>query len=278
MHRWLVGCLLLLDFSGDASAQGRPLPPRAEQLAAPNRPGWVVEHLNGCWVWRPYPRTDEVTTWSGGCAPDGRAAGHGVLESRRNDGQMTRYEGEMRDGHLNGSGTYADPAGNRYTGDWQDDRRHGRGIMTLANGQRYEGEWRDGAQNGQGVLSSPNGDRYEGEWQNGKQHGRGSLYLGSGRYVGEWHEGRQHGQGTMTSANGNHYRGEWRHGKRHGRGIADWVGGDRYEGEWQDDRPHGHGEFWHTGSTQRYIGAWRAGCFYERDKTLSIGRPTSECK
>ena len=144
-----------------ALAQSWPAPPAADLRAAPGRPGWSTDARSGCWVWNPYPRPNETVIWSGGCAPDGRATGHGTLESLW-ESETSRYEGEFRDG-----------------------KREGRGVFTGANGDRYEGEFRDG-EPGRGVFTWADGDRYEGEFRDGKPHGFGDYRTVGELYIGNW--------------------------------------------------------------------------------------------
>lgn len=277
--------LLVLMFLGtfaSVSLARPPLPP-PDVRAAPGKPGWSVDERTGCWVWNASPRLDQTVQWSEGCSPVGRATGRGILEWRT-DGKVSRYEGDIRYGELNGRGTLTAPNGDRYEGEFRDGKRHGRGVLTWGDGERYEGEFRDdrmhghgvyveaignrfegefrdGQRDGQGVYTWTNGDRYVGGFRNGKRHGRGVYTWTNGeRYVGGFRDGKMHGRGVMTRPDGDRYEGEWREGKRHGRGV--WsAGAFRHEGEFRDGKPNGQGVTT-MASGQRLVGEFRDGVMH----------------
>jgi hypothetical protein len=153
------------------------------------QPGWIADPKTGCRVSNPESVPDEAVTWSGGCAK-GLAQGRGVLQWYR-AGKPTggRYEGEYRDGVMNGRGVATFESGNRYDGEWQDGRRTGRGVFTWPNGNRFEGQWEDGKRTGWGVHTF-DGKRYEGEYSNDMPHGAGTYTAADGRvYAGTWKNG-----------------------------------------------------------------------------------------
>lgn len=135
-----------------------------------------------------------------------------------------RYEGEVRDGAINGLGV-------RISGE------------AVSAGDRYRGELRDGLSAGLGVYefaSNPNNAsagalRYEGEHANDRASGLGVTYWKSGdRFAG----GANHG--VMSFGNGQRYEGEMKNGVRDGLGVvwsADgevsmagrWVNGELVE-------------------------------------------------
>ena len=199
--RWaLLGAFLL------AAA----IPPAAAQtpLAEPGKPGWTPAG-NTCFVWNRAPAEGETATWSGPCVAQ-RASGKGMLVWQAGDEQQT-YEGEMRDGRLNGRGTYTFSLNSRYDGDFKDDDFDGKGTRTQP-GIRYEGQWRAGKKHGRGTLTTMNGDRYEGEFRDDALTGRGILRLSDGRkYEGTLLDGRPNGQGTLTDAVGS-VTGVWKDG------------------------------------------------------------------
>lgn len=86
-----------------------------------------------------------------------------------------RYNGQWREGHMDGFGTLTYPDGWTYEGEWQEGRIIGTGTLTHPDGWQYTGEWRDGRMDGDGVLTYPDGWRYVGEWRDGKMHGKGEL-------------------------------------------------------------------------------------------------------
>lgn len=190
--RWMLAliALLLAGPAALAQAPARPAPPPAESLAAPGRPGWMVAARNGCWVWNAFPSPGASVTWSGGC-PRGPAQGQGQVEWRRmENGQprVDRFTGTLREGRMEGRGTYTRADGDRYEGEWRDGRMNGRGTRTSADGGRYEGEYRDGRLHGRGTITWANGDRYEGEWRDDRADGYGEYYIAAQRhwYRGPW--------------------------------------------------------------------------------------------
>ena len=258
-----------------ASAQGRPAPPSIFLRAAPGRPGWSIDAGTGCWVWNSDPRPDDAVTWTGACGSDGLATGQGVEEWTNGD-QVSRYEGEVREGKAQGRGVYTFANGDRYDGEYRDDKRHGRGVFDWATGDRYEGEFRENRRDGRGVLTTTTGSRYDGEWRDGEQNGVGILtYADGARYAGEWRNGEQNGRGIQIWPDGSRYTGEWRDGARSGRGIQIWPSGNRYEGAWREGRPDGFGVA--TINGVEFAGTWAAGCFGEGKQRAAIDRDLSEC-
>ena len=55
-----------------------------------------------------------------------------------------RYEGEFKEGRMNGEGVYCYGEGDLYEGTFVDDHRHGKGVMSFAGEsgviERYEGK------------------------------------------------------------------------------------------------------------------------------------------
>ena len=176
--------------------------------AAPGQPGWTPAG-NDCFIWNRTPQSDESATWSGPCKNE-HADGRGTLVWQFGDATQ-RYEGDMRDGRLNGQGTYEFTLSSRYEGGFKDDDFDGKGTM-IEPGVRYEGMWRAGKKNGRGLLTTLNGDRYEGEFKDEAITGRGTLTLSDGRkYDGLMLDGKPNGQGTLTEPSGI-YAGIWKNG------------------------------------------------------------------
>ncbi len=51
------------------------------------------------------------------------------------------YEGEFKEGFLEGKGTYVWSDGDKYIGEFKNSMAEGRGVLIYANGQRAEGRW-----------------------------------------------------------------------------------------------------------------------------------------
>jgi hypothetical protein len=177
-------------------------------LAAPGKPGWTAAG-NDCFVWNRSPGKDETATWSGPCV-NHRAEGSGAL-IWRSGSEEQRYDGEMKDGRLNGHGIYVFTYGVQYEGDFKNDDFEGKGIFTQP-GVRYEGMWHAGKKNGHGLLTTINGDRYDGAFKDDQITGEGSLTLADGRhYEGTLLDGKPNGKGTMTDPSGT-ISGTWTNG------------------------------------------------------------------
>lgn len=121
------------------------------------------------------------------------------------------YEGELKDGKLNGFGTY-----------------------TFNNGDKYEGHWKDGKKHGHGTYTHPLGT-YVGDWVNDKRHGNGITYLTSGSvYEGQFRDDNWNGFGTLKMNDGHIHTGEWKNGTPHGRGTCTWSDGEVEVGLWEN--------------------------------------------
>ena len=126
-----------------------------------------VDNSN-CEVWNSYPQPRELITFED-CKSDGPANATGTVVWRwfgGGDWQTATYEGQYKDGKMNGTGLLQYPNGDRYEGEFKDDLPHGNGVHEWSRGNTYEGEWLKGKPHGEGVFLN-NGARYAGTWQNG---------------------------------------------------------------------------------------------------------------
>lgn len=97
-----------------------------------------------------------------------------------------------------GAAPSADAGGWRYNGQWRNGKMDGRGTLLYPDGWKFEGDWREGRISGKGVLHFADGSLYDGEWADGKMDGLGSLTFPDGwKYVGQWRAGRMHGSGEL---------------------------------------------------------------------------------
>lgn len=151
--RLLFGVIGMAVLASQVSAQYRP-------------PQWTADARTGCRVWNSAPEPGESISWSGGCRDD-LAQGHGVLQWFMDGKPGSRFEGEYREGLLNGRGVYVFANGSRYDGEYADDLRSGRGVFTHPDGESYDGEWRSGLPNGPGRLKRADGTVVWGDWRNG---------------------------------------------------------------------------------------------------------------
>ena len=204
----------------------------------------------------------------------------------RRDAQATRglcrflngncYEGEFRDGKMEGAGTYLWTDGNKYEGEVLGNRIEGRGTYMWTNGTEYTGEVRDGLRNGSGVFRLSEGRYCDGDWRDGKMHGVGKMVFESDEegnpvsyYEGEFIKNKREGTGVRVYRSGDFYGGEWLNNLPHGRGRMEWRDrGEVYIGDWFKGVQNGYGEMlWETelvNSAQfpnknRYVGSWRDG-------------------
>ena len=79
-------------------------------------PGWFMDPKTNCKVWNAFPVSNEQVNWVGECKND-FAEGKGVLRWILG-GKPTRkkYDGEMREGRMNGKGTLVFTNGDTYEG------------------------------------------------------------------------------------------------------------------------------------------------------------------
>ena len=155
-------------------------------------------------VWDPRPSRELEISWSPD-QPDPSAAprlasGSGMLVWRRADRAApdrrliaAEYVGGVRDGMLEGFGTYAsNDDGVVYSGAWLRGKPHGQGRLNFPNGDQYEGMFVDGRPNGRGSYREASGEVFEGLFVAGLREGRGQTVLPNGfKYVSQWIRGRE---------------------------------------------------------------------------------------
>ena len=96
-----------------------------------------------------------------------------------------RYEGEIKNGILEGKGIYYLNNGDRYEGDFKNNKIEGKGIFYYNDGDRYEGDFKNDKKEGKGIYYFHCGDRYEGDYKNDLKEGKGIYYGADGsRYEG----------------------------------------------------------------------------------------------
>ena len=101
-----------------------------------------------------------------------------------NNKNISKYEGEIKNGLPNGQGTDTVPKGEKYVGSWKVGNRDGQGTLTWSDGSKFVGEFKNGKRNGQGTETFG-----KGKWKGDK-------------YVGEYKDDNKNGQGTFTFSNG----------------------------------------------------------------------------
>lgn len=131
------------------------------------------------------------------------------------------YTGQVKEGKMNGRGTWIGPDGDYYYGYWKDNLRQGKGRYISIKGDVFDGEWRAGCKEGKGLLQRLNGYLYRGQWLEDLPHGKGyEREAGGAVYEGEFIAGARHGEGTLNDAKlGINYKGSFRDGVYEGQGT-----------------------------------------------------------
>jgi hypothetical protein len=124
--------------------------------------------------------------------------GRGVYVSAQGD----RYEGEFRNGLMEGQGHWRIVGDGAYRGGMKDGLYHGTGRFDYEDGSVYEGSFAEGVYEGQGAWVHPDGESY----------------------LGQHHQGRRHGVGRYTWRNGDYYEGAFDRGYMHGPGTCSFDG------------------------------------------------------
>ena len=122
-----------------------------------------------------------------------------------------------------------------YDGEWKDGKMNGEGYYLFSDGKSYKGYFKNNNCEGNGSAEYPIGSSYNGEWKNGKFHGDGELsYAGGTAYKGGWKNGKRDGKGILTLPCGLSYEGDFRNGVPHGRGkMVSTLTGYSYEGSFE---------------------------------------------
>ncbi|CAK8674025.1 unnamed protein product [Clavelina lepadiformis] len=75
--------------------------------------------------------------------------------------------------------------GSKYDGDWKNGRLEGKGTYTLPTETKYEGELKDGMFHGKGTLYFPNGSKYVANWCEGRAIGGKYTFADGLEYANE---------------------------------------------------------------------------------------------
>jgi hypothetical protein len=104
--------------------------------------------------------------------------------------------------------------GDVYEGECKQGLIEGKGKMEYDNGDIYEGDFSKGDLEGKGKMEYDNGDIYEGNFSKGDLEGKGKMKYDNGDiYEGEFKDDLPHGYGTMTWRDGSIAKGNWTDGK-----------------------------------------------------------------
>lgn len=148
------------------------------------------------------------------------------------------YEGEFKDGKMEGMGTIDYGGGEKYTGQFSAGKENGKGMYYYSDGRSENVEYVNGTKvripttvdmkpapadtsciegdcvNGIGTYVFKSGNKYEGQWRNCKREGWGRVTFSNGDvYEGDFFDNEFHGKGTYYFNNGTKYEGEYVNGK-----------------------------------------------------------------
>ena len=86
------------------------------------------------------------------------------------------YEGQFKQGKMEGNGVLVSARGDVYDGMFKNGFKHGKGTMKYRDGvSQYEGDWFYNKIEGKGVLIDEFGNRYEGEFRDNRKNGVGKC-------------------------------------------------------------------------------------------------------
>ncbi len=166
---------------------------------------WVKAYNTNCLIWNSFPRDGESVSWSGRVV-DGHAQGSGVLQWFTNGVPTSRYEGEMKEGRMDGHGITSNhvvstegdfkrgllvpgivkihyASGGSYEGEAKDGFKEGQGTEVMAGGVKFVGQFKRDKFDGAGKMIWPNGDTVAGEWKNSQLVGAGTLIRADGESI-----------------------------------------------------------------------------------------------
>ena len=102
----------------------------------------------------------------------GNMDGYGILYNA--DGTIA-YQGDFKNGAIEGNGIYYLPGGHYYIGGFQKNKMNGYGALHYNNGNSWEGEFKDHKKNGIGLLKTNTGDYLLCEFENDVLKGKVPL-------------------------------------------------------------------------------------------------------
>jgi hypothetical protein len=105
---------------------------------------------------------------------------------------FAEFRGSMKDGRPDGHGAYFDRSGLAYEGEWKNGVMEGQGTLKLASADQYTGQFRAGKANGTGRYVDVTGEVFEGQFVDGLREGRGTTTLPNGLiYRSTWSGGKE---------------------------------------------------------------------------------------
>jgi hypothetical protein len=105
---------------------------------------------------------------------------------------FAEYRGMMKDGRADGRGTYFDVTGISYQGEWKNGLMEGAGTLKLSGGDEYVGQTHAGKAHGNGRYIDVSGEVFEGTFVAGQRNGVGTTTLPNGNsYRSTWVQGKE---------------------------------------------------------------------------------------
>ncbi len=153
-------------------------------------------------VWDPMPEREVDFVWIPRSVRDdteGKINGIGRLIWRLqgkpaydHSAIVAEYRGAMRDGRAEGLGSYVDADGISYEGEWKNGLMDGHGTLKFAGGDEYFGEMHAGKATGTGRYIDVTGEIFDGYFADGQRTGFGTTTLPNGNsYRSSWHNGKE---------------------------------------------------------------------------------------
>ena len=115
---------------------------------------------------------------------NGNKEGYGVFNIRN-----ATYEGQMKDGNINGIGCVMFKDKRKYEGEFVNNKMEGYGILTFPDGKIFIGSFKDDLENGFGVFYTTK-KIYIGIWQNMLLEGEVIIIEGDKRKKQLWDQGK----------------------------------------------------------------------------------------
>ena len=100
------------------------------------------------------------------------------------------YQGDFYNDIFHGYGIYKWGNERTYEGNWKDGKMDGKGKLTLVDGSYYDGEFIEGKKCGKGLYVWNKDKYYEGEWKNDRQNGYGVYHKKNNKLKGFWINGK----------------------------------------------------------------------------------------
>ena len=145
-----------------------------------------------------------------------------------------------------------------YEGDFKNGKMDGTGTINYGEGEKYDGEFSNGKENGKGKLYHKDGTVEEVQFSDGIRVRKSETLTAieekptTGCIDGDC----ENGTGTYIFPSGNKYTGQFNNYARDGKGIAWLANGDRFEGVFRNNEFGTGSYYFFTG--YRYTGTYDA--------------------